>query len=337
MNAQISPKTLTDESTPERVLVDVIIAQGFVLTEVAAIVDTLRIANRVTSEPRFEWRFCSVDGGLKASPAGAFLKTEKISQRPDAHYVFIVGNADADHPQLSLSSAIKTYAFRGARVFALAEAAGRYIKDAGLFEDEHTTHWENTLLLREQLGAFDPKNAIASANGQIVTCAGMSATVDVVLTLVGKHLSAAAKLTVADILLHEKIRDFDTQQPYGGASSNTTGDPEFDQCIGIMQANMEDPLPISEIVSVLGISNRSLERKFRSYLSTTPNTFYRELRLSKANNLLLNTNMSVREVGLACGFASGFSALYKSFFGVTPGAMRRERRKGAVSSEIGII
>jgi transcriptional regulator GlxA family with amidase domain len=310
-----------------RITVDVIIAQGFVLTEVAAIVDTLRIANRVTSQPVFDWYFFSTDGGFKESPTGAILKTEKITLRPEADYAFVVGNADADHPQLSISGVIKNYAYRGAQVFVLAEAASRYIKDAGLMANDHTTHWENTVLLRERLGVFDPKNAIASANGPIVTCAGMGSTVDVVLTLVGKHLSSAAKLTVADILLHENIRDFETQQPFGGATNSKTGDAEFDQCIDIMQANMEDPGPISEIVAALGISNRSLERKFRTYLDTTPNTFYRELRLSKANNLLLNTNMSVRDVGLACGFANGFSALYRSFFGVTPVAMRRERRE----------
>ena len=105
-----------------------------------------------------------------------------------------------------------------------------------------------------------------------------------------------------------------------------TGDKELDDCIELMTANIEEPLPIHELVRLLGISNRSLERKFRTFLDTTPNTYYRELRLSKANNLLLNTTLSVREIGLACGFGSGFSGLYKSFFGVTPLAMRKQRR-----------
>jgi transcriptional regulator GlxA family with amidase domain len=95
-----------------------------------------------------------------------------------------------------------------------------------------------------------------------------------------------------------------------------------------MQENMEEPVPISELVDRLGISTRSLERKFKTFLGSTPNTFYREMRLSKANNLLLNTTMSVREIGLACGFPSGFSGLYKSFFGITPFALRKSRRMG---------
>ena len=67
----------------------------------------------------------------------------------------------------------------------------------------------------------------------------------------------------------------------------------------------------------------------RGLFGTTPNGFYREMRLAKANNLLLNTTISVREIGLACGFPNGFSSIYKSFFGVTPVAQRRARRQSA--------
>jgi transcriptional regulator GlxA family with amidase domain len=95
-----------------------------------------------------------------------------------------------------------------------------------------------------------------------------------------------------------------------------------------MQGNIEDPIPISELVAMVGVSSRSLERKFRTYLNTTPNTYYRQLRLAQANNLLLNTTLSVREVGLACGFSEGFSVLYKKFFGITPLEMRHRRKSG---------
>ena len=168
----------------------------------------------------------------------------------------------------------------------LAEAASRYIAEFG---DKHaalTTHWENSALQRERHIAFQAGSALAVQDGSIVTCAGMGATVDITLALIGRHVSAAIRNTVADILLHERIRDYSTQQPYSGTRGSQTGDAELDECIELMSANIEDPLPINEIVRLLEISNRSLERKFRTYLDTTPNTYYRELRLAKANNLL---------------------------------------------------
>lgn len=306
--------------------VDILVADGFVLTEVAGIVDAIRIANRVAAFPPFSWTYRSAQGGPVTSSSDACVQTECFSTKPKANYAFVIGNADPQSPALTVGSQIDCYTFRGAQVFLLAEAASRYIKERGREGTRMSTHWENSDILREGSSLFDADNAIATEDGLVVTCAGMGATVDVMLAVIRRHVSSANLMTVANVLLHEKIRDFSTRQPLGGARSTGSGDRELDQCLQIMQANIEDPVPISELVVALGISSRSLERKFRTHLNTTPNTYYRELRLARANNLLLNTNMSVREVGLACGFPSGFSGLYKGFFGVTPFALRKERR-----------
>ncbi len=309
---------------------DVLVADEFIMTEVGLVVDALRIANRVTARPRFQWRFRSAKGGDVQSLSGGILRTETFLEKPDADYAFVIGNSNQDNPALSLMPVISRYTFRGAQVFLLAEAASRYIRERGGAAQGMSTHWENSALSRERMDPFDADTAIASENGPVVTCAGMGATLDVMLAVMRRHIPSAAVMMVANIFLHENIRDFQTRQPFGGARGTTTGDAELDHCIELMQANIEEPLPIADLVDAIGLSNRSLERKFRAHLSTTPNTFYRELRLAKANNLLLNTSMPVREVGLACGFSSGFSGLYKSFFGITPAAMRKGRRKGAL-------
>lgn len=319
--------------------IDIIVADGFVLLEVAAIVDALRIANRIAAQPPFVWTYRSAKGGMVESRCEAFVNSAPFVDRPSADYVFVIGNSDPDSPALSLPALISAYTYRGAQVFLLAEAASRYIQDRGGVAQHLSTHWENSALLRERGGLFEAGTALASEDGRIVTCAGMGATMDVVLALMGRHISAASLLTVTNVLLHDKIRDFSTRQPFGGTRGRAVGDSDLDQCICIMQDNIEDPVPISQLVARLGISARSLERKFKTSLNTTPNRFYREMRLSKANNLLLNTSLSVGEIGLACGFPSGFSGLYKAQFGLSPLALRKRRQSGGrvldVSPEIG--
>jgi transcriptional regulator GlxA family with amidase domain len=63
-----------------------------------------------------------------------------------------------------------------------------------------------------------------------------------------------------------------------------------------------------------------LERLFRRYLNRSPKRYYMELRLSKARNLLMQTDMSVINVALACGFASPshFSKCYRAHYETTP-------------------
>lgn len=306
---------------------DILVAPGFVLLELASLVDVLRVANRVCASPPFTYTYRSLRGGDIASSSDAFVSTSTVPSQPTADYLFVIGNTDPDQPDLSLGRIVSDYTFRGAQVFLLSEAASRYIKEQGT--EDLATHWENASFLRERGARFEAKLLIATEIGPVVTCAGMSATADIALSVIGRHISGPAKMTVADIMLHEQIRDFSSMQPFSGAKTTATGDAKLDQCIKLMQENIEEPLPIRQIVEDLNLSNRSLERKFKSFFGTTPNGFYREMRLAKANNLLMNTTMSVREIGMACGFPNGFSSVYKSFFGVTPFVMRRDRRQTA--------
>jgi AraC family transcriptional regulator, glycine betaine-responsive activator len=59
---------------------------------------------------------------------------------------------------------------------------------------------------------------------------------------------------------------------------------------------------------------------FRRYLDRSPKRYYLELRLKKARSLLLQTDMSVINVALACGFSSPshFSKCYRAFYARTP-------------------
>ena len=100
--------------------------------------------------------------------------------------------------------------------------------------------------------------------------------------------------------------------------------PKLLAVIKLMEENLEEPLSRLDLARSAGLSTRQLERLFRKYLNRAPARYYLELRLNKARLLLLQTNMSVIDVALACGFvsASHFSKCYRDFFGRTP---RKER------------
>ena len=84
--------------------------------------------------------------------------------------------------------------------------------------------------------------------------------------------------------------------------------------------NIEEPVSPSILASDVGMSTRQLERLFRRYLNRSPKRYYMALRLQKARNLLMQTDMSVINVALACGFSSPshFSKCYRSHFDTTP-------------------
>jgi len=96
--------------------------------------------------------------------------------------------------------------------------------------------------------------------------------------------------------------------------------PKLSKVIQIMETNIEEPISPAVLARDVGMSTRQLERLFRRYLSRSPKRYYMELRLQKARNLLMQTDMTVINVALACGFASPshFSKCYRSHYDTTP-------------------
>ena len=92
------------------------------------------------------------------------------------------------------------------------------------------------------------------------------------------------------------------------------------RCFPDIFDNVFDRLSPADLAEDVGMSTRQLERLFRRYLNRSPKRYYMELRLQKARNLLMQTDMSVINVALACGFASPshFSKCYRSHYNTTP-------------------
>jgi AraC-like DNA-binding protein len=72
------------------------------------------------------------------------------------------------------------------------------------------------------------------------------------------------------------------------------------------------------------MSLRAFERRFQSAFHLTPQKFLRKLRLRIASRALMNTDESLSEIALKCGFAdqSHFSREFRRHFGRTPRGYR---------------
>ncbi|MBI1386119.1 MAG: helix-turn-helix domain-containing protein [Rhizobiales bacterium] len=87
--------------------------------------------------------------------------------------------------------------------------------------------------------------------------------------------------------------------------------------IALLEANIEEPRPVPRLCRELGVSQRKLERLFKSHTGCTVVQFANLLRLQKARVLLISTSMSIRDVSAACGFnsLSYFSMCFRRTFG----------------------
>ena len=134
-----------------------------------------------------------------------------------------------------------------------------------------------------------------------------------------RHGTDLANL-VADQMIHTAIRSDKDEQRLSIPTRIGVRHPRLANVIHAMEDSIEDPISPALLAEDVGMSTRQLERLFRRYLNRSPKRYYMELRLGKARNLLQQTDMSVINVALACGFTSPshFSKCYRALYKTTP-------------------
>jgi transcriptional regulator GlxA family with amidase domain len=163
-------------------------------------------------------------------------------------------------------------------------------------------------------------------DGTRLTCCGGAASIDFALHLVGLLFGATVQAQVKEVLCVDRVRGPDERQRVALQARFGVLQPKLTEAVTLMEANIEEPLSTDEIAQLAGISRRQLERLFKQYLGSLPSRYYLELRLQRARQLLRDTNHSIVQVGLMCGFSSGshFSTAFGALFGNTP---REERQR----------
>ena len=157
-------------------------------------------------------------------------------------------------------------------------------------------------------------------DGNRMTTAGGTSSIDLILQIIANHHGEELASAVADQQIYSSIRTDQDTQRLSVPTRIGVRHPKLSQIIQKMEQNIEDPISPSLLAREVGMSTRQLERLFRRYLNRSPKRYYMELRLQKARNLLMQTDMSVINVALACGFASPshFSKCYRAHYETTP-------------------
>jgi AraC family transcriptional regulator len=94
-----------------------------------------------------------------------------------------------------------------------------------------------------------------------------------------------------------------------------------------VHANADRNLSLDEIGANAGKHPVHVAKEFRRYYGATIGAYQRQLRLQRAEALLLRRNVDLTEVALACGFAnhSHFCRSFKAAYGITPSQFRSQR------------
>jgi LacI family transcriptional regulator len=105
-------------------------------------------------------------------------------------------------------------------------------------------------------------------------------------------------------------------------------DPELTAAVQFIRRHGHQPMEVADVLQVVPVSRRSLERKFRAVLQRGIAQEIRRVHLERAKNLLATTMLSVSDVARQAGFSSVqyLSRTFKQEVGQTPSQFRRQYR-----------
>jgi len=304
---------------------------NFSLIAFSNAVEALRLANRMARGTIYEWEIITEDGASVSCSAGLTMEVSNgLIELKREDTVLVCGGARVKQ---AVTTKLMNWSRREARrgVAFGGLCTGTYLlAKAGLLQDRRATiHWENRESLIEEFPDLEVSTAVFVVDKNRYSAAGGAAASDLLLYLIAADHGPDMANAVADQMIYTTARTLKDEQRLSIPTRIGVRHPKLACVIKMMEGNLEEPISPPELAAQAGMSTRQLERLFRRYLNRSPKRYYMELRLQKARNLLMQTDMSVINVALASGFASPshFSKCYRAHFDTTP-----YRERGAQES-----
>lgn len=188
-----------------------------------------------------------------------------------------------------------------------------------------TTHWGACDALRELRPAVRVEpDAIYVADPPFYTSAGVTAGIDLCLSLVEADLGPQVALDVARNMVLFMRRPGGQTQFSAGLSVQATASPRLQTLLSEVVADPTGDLSVPVLAQRAGMTERTFCRVFQKETGSTPARFVEQARLDRAKALLETSDWPLARVAERSGFGS-LDGLYRAFqkrMRVTPGEYR---------------
>jgi transcriptional regulator GlxA family with amidase domain len=203
------------------------------------------------------------------------------------------------------------------------------LAEAGLLDERPaTTHW----FYFEQFAQRYPRvqlqrrHLLTEANG--IFCAGsINSVADLTIHFIELFYGRQLARKVEAQFSPEIRRPFE-HHLYSAGNADVHGDELVVQAQDILRAQHAEALRMPDLAQTLGISLRSLNRRFKQAIGIGPGEYLQQQRINSARDLLRTSNLSIAEVALAVGYIDSayFCRLFKEVMKQTPREYRQSVR-----------
>lgn len=319
----------------ERRLV-IVAGPGVQMLDVSGPLDVFAEANVQAGRAVYGTEIVSAQATTIATSSGARLLADRTifdadPGAPDT--VLVAGSPDAPHrrPAAALLDWLRRTA-PSARRFGSVCTGAFALAEAGLLDGRRiTTHWAAADALARRYPAIRVEpDAIQVRDGPVCTAAGVTAGLDLAVTLVEEDLGRElAKRVAAQLVMFFRRPGGQMQFSRSGAAE-PSGRAVLQEVQRWIAAAPAEDHSVARLAERAGLSPRHFARLFRSEVGMTPADWVEAARVAAARRRLEAEGLSPKQVAALTGFANA-DTLRRAFVrhvGITPAEFRRRNGVG---------
>lgn len=312
-------------------LIAILALEGVQLLDVAGPLDVFAQANVEAKREVYTLRVVGYRKGPIQSSSGARLMPDWVMSEPaeqPVNTLLIAGSPHASQVLLnkgalqwirSTSASARRYGSVCTGAFILAAA--------GLLEGRRvTTHWNSAHELQQAYpGVIVEEDSLHVRDGKLRTSAGVTAGLDLALSLVEEDLGRDIAAKVASELVMYFKRPGGQLQFSRKGETGPAGRSVLQEVQRWAAAHPELPLTVETMAEHAGLSARHFARLFHAEVGVTPAAWVEMTRVASARGLLQSGRLTPKQVAAQCGFGNvdTFRRAFTRHVGVSPAEYRR--------------
>lgn len=357
--------TVRQFSPSNRLLFEIIWAPGSLGSAALAVVDVLRLINRIAAlefpgaPPPVRWRWLGCDGRPAKSQAlvelpsherkGAIGSRVPSAYRDPADVVVIPGWMVRDGPEIdqwvARSSALIPHLqhtlVRGGALLGVFTGVALLAAAGCLHQRRFAAPWPFFVSVMRHASASGDGAAESvnwsddpdwTSERNVWTCASPVATTEAVLNLIGATPLSDLASAARDVLIPEPLRQAvtvqhaRTEKPH--LARNRVPDGIVERARQWLLEHLVEPYDVRSLAKAVGTSPRSLARHFSATYGISARQYLERLRVERACLLLQTTYVTVEEIGRSSGLESPstFRRVFLKHTGTLPGEYRHRYR-----------
>ncbi|MFB9691031.1 GlxA family transcriptional regulator [Amycolatopsis plumensis] len=278
--------------------------------------------------PRFDVVLCTDRPGPVTTDIGlSFTVDHGLEELDKGDLVLLLpGNTFRSPPSAAAVDAVRAAHESGA-IIATHCVGSYHLAATGLLDGaQATTHWRFAADFAARFPAVTLRpEALYIDEGQVITGAGAAASIDLYLHLLRREHGVFVANTIARDMVVPPHRDGGQAQYIETPVLADNDDKRLTAVLDWAASNLHRPIPVDELAARALMSPRTFARRFKAATGATPHAWLLHRRLTRAEELLERTTLSIEEVAQRVGYASA-TVLRERFLkrrGVSPRAYRQ--------------